>query len=905
MTLEQTARGVQPIGGQPSVGLGFSASEALRFLELLGKDPAQTWLRFIKPTGGGGGADLQGISTQKQQALVGQRISDGLNAYAVIGNAAKATGRRGSVTDADVTQCPALFVEWDDGASIEDQQWRWLDLMLPEPTVMVATGGKSVHVYWVLSEPITPEHWRKLTTRLIAYCKADEACKNPGRLMRLPGSIYHDKKTGQPTGQCRIIATSEARYTASEIEGCLPREEEKKPVKAKARGLTEAPCVKGTQPSEAHHEKSGKPSEAPAVKKRMPSEAFKPRGIDEINAAAEYIPRRIGGEGTYIEDRNALCGCSAALAEAGHPSPDAAAIALLGHLWPSTEAAEQVLETTTTRKPAAFWAIARDNGYRFKDTSRDKSQQPPAPVKPKQLTFEERWQKLEAHAAELTTTTWPVMKALASMASKASELEIHRLGQRQLEQLLEQAQRRSRATAKPITGGSTFTIKPTPWAVEGIFRHGLNLLTGQSGAGKSRLVAACMASWLRGDATWLQRPMHGDDPRHRHALIIGTDQTLEDWHLTLGPVGLTQKLDATTVRTHDRLTLYGLESGVQLDADGLNVIRRWVDAHPGGMVLIDSLSACLPPGTDEDKSTAARPVHQLQEVLGDAWAILTHHNRKGAGKEGNIGIGAGRGSGAIDAAVSRVVGLGLIYRMENGQMVAQESDPRRELLSTKRGGKTEHLIVSSDGNGYWDLHGSAEALKAQERQQRVISNLTEAQSDVLAVVEAADGWITPRDVVEALGEEYDATNGKAATVRKLLKRLEVLGLVVSQRVGNERSYRAAEQPSQRELKLTSSTCSVIAAQGVSLAQQLAQPCSAKATEQPEQPEQPEPVEQGAEPTAEPPKTTAAEGLSKLSYPTRSGVQLTGSASPLLVGSGADAMGDDGDDPHWPKRQQAA
>jgi len=205
--------------------------------------------------------------------------------------------------------------------------------------------------------------------------------------------------------------------------------------------------------------------------------------------------------------------------------------------------------------------------------------------------------------------------------------------------------------------------------------------------------------------------MHGDDSRHRHALIIGTDQTLEDWHLTLGPVGLTQKLDATTVRTHDRLTLYGLESGVQLDADGLNVIRRWVDAHPGGMVLIDSLSACLPPGTDEDKSTAARPVHQLQEVLGDAWAILTHHNRKGAGKEGNLGVGAGRGSGAIDAAVSRVVGLGLIYRMENGQMVAQESDPRRELLSTKRGGKTEHLIVSSDGNGFWDLHGSAEALK--------------------------------------------------------------------------------------------------------------------------------------------------------------------------------------------------
>ena len=134
------------------------------------------------------------------------------------------------------------------------------------------------------------------------------------------------------------------------------------------------------------------------------------------------------------------------------------------------------------------------------------------------------------------------MKGIAAMSRKASELDIPRLGQRQIEQLLEQAQRRIRAKDEPVLGGGVFTIKATPWAVEGIFRHGLNLLTGQSGAGKSRLAAACMAAWLRGDQTWLQRKLQGDDPRHRHALIIGTDQNLEDWHLTLGPVGLTTKL---------------------------------------------------------------------------------------------------------------------------------------------------------------------------------------------------------------------------------------------------------------------------------------------------------------------------------------------------------------------------
>ena len=497
---------------------------------------------------------------------------------------------------------------------------------------------------------------------------------------------------------------------------------------------------------------------------------------------------------------------------------------------------------------------------------------PPAPV-----TFEDRWQELEEHAAVVACSDWPVMKAVASLASKASDLEVNRLTGRNLEQLLEQAHRAVRAKAEPITGGGTFKVKATPWAVDGLFRHGLNLLVGQSGAGKSRLAAACMAAWLRGDQTWLQRKLQGDDPRHRHALIIGTDQNLEDWHLTLGPVGLTTKLSDIEVQSHDRLTIYSLETGIQLDADGLNTIRRWVDAHPGGMVLVDSLAQCLPPGVDEDKSSAARPVHQLQEVLGDAWGILTHHTRKGAGKEGNLGVGAGRGSGAIDAAVSRVVGLGLIYKMENGQMVAQESDPRRELLSTKRGGKTEHLIVSSDASGFWDVHGTAEALKAQERQHRALSNLTEAQSDVLGAVEAGDGWVTPRDVVGHLGEEYEATGSRAALIRKVLKRLEVLGMIESQRVGNERTYRATlNHPSQREVDKKGSTGSVIAAQGVSLVQQLVQHGSVDAAEPPEHAEPPEPIEPEAEPEAEPVKSTAAQGLNQLNHLPVSDVSITGS-----------------------------
>lgn len=449
------------------------------------------------------------------------------------------------------------------------------------------------------------------------------------------------------------------------------------------------------------------------------------------------------------------------------------------------------------------------------------------------LPFEQRWQALEDHADGIAGLAWPAMKAIASLASKASEQDLHRITARQLEQLLEGAQRRQRPASAPIQPGGGFTIQTTPWAVTGLFRFGLNLLVGQPGAGKSRLAAACIAAWLRGDQTWLGLELPCDLPaEQRHALIVGTDQPLEDWSLTLAPVGLVQRVSPTEVQVHGRLTLHGLEAGTMLDTDGLAMIRRWCDEHPGGAVLVDSLAACLPPGIDEDKPAAARPIHALQDALGGSWGIVTHHSRKGAGREGNIGVGAGRGSSAIDGAVSRVIGLRLIHSMENGVLTPQESDPRRELLSTKRGGATLHLVIRSDGDGFWSNEGSAEDVKRRERAERTIANLTPTQTDALAALENAPSWLTGRQVAEALlepGEKYDGSGSHAASTRKVLQRLNELGLIETMRVGLNRLYRVPDPPGQPggeshashshgdEFGLSGSNGSKTAAQGISLA----------------------------------------------------------------------------------------
>lgn len=489
--------------------------------------------------------------------------------------------------------------------------------------------------------------------------------------------------------------------------------------------------------------------------------------------------------------------------------------------------------------------------------------------------FEELWGRLEEHAEKLAKTDWSLMKATSSLGAKASELGITRLNTRDLQQLLDDAARKNRTTAHPIGAGGVFKVKSTPWVVDGIIRHGLNLLTAPPGAGKSRFSAAVATAWISGQTEFMGRTLLSPPEQdQRHILIIGTDQNREDWQLTLKdsslikPYGTDKSTGEPMVQLHPGLTLHTLEEGIRLDADGLALIRRWCDEHPNCGVIIDSFTACLPTGVDEDKSSAARPVHELNAALGSCWGLLLHHNRKGAGKDRNLGIGAGRGSGAIDAAVSRVIGMGLIHKMEGGQMVAQESDPRRELISTKRGGGTLHLVVN--GND-WSVEGTAEELKRQERQQHLISNLTEAQTDVLSVLEATDNWITTRDVLTGLGVDYgDGTGSKAAAVRRTLKRLETLGLIESKRVGLERCYHQLNSSEQSQVYEDCSNGSGTAVQGISPVQEPVQRCSETSSEPPEHPlngsEQPELVAISSEHPSEPPKTQSQPCLNTLNTP---------------------------------------
>jgi hypothetical protein len=684
-----------------------------------------------------------------------------------------------------------IWAECDGGLPIEEQALLPERAGLPRPSLTVWTGGKSLHMYWLLAggELLVPDQFRALQRRLAAAIEAaapearpDKGICNPSRVMRVPGGIH--PKTGN---RCRIEIETGPRYAIEELEAMVPAPQE----------ISSSPTWSSSP-------------QATSTGGSWFDRLSPDRQAAQAEAMLRHVPLRTeAGQGLYEPSLRILAG----MVRQFGPEEAAAICDRAGwrsEAWDPAGKVHGLASGDGTATIGALIGAARDHGWRHPlEESAVAGPAPtaavviteepaaaPQPHRPP-VTFEERWSALEAAADDLAATSHGAVRLAAEMAEKASSLELSRLTRRDLESLLEAALRRRRPAADPIAPGGRFRVNPSIWVVDGLIRHGLNLLVGQSGAGKTRLALALAAAWLRGDPCWLGFDLVGGPPvEERELLILGTDQTREDWSVAMLPLGLVRDLGDGERQLHERVTLIPLESGMVLDADWLARVRRWCEEHPGGMVLADSLAQLLPPGIEEDKAAAARPVHALTEAMGSCWGLLLHHTRKAAGREGNLGIGAGRGSGAVDAAVSRVLGLGLLHKMEHGIAVPQESDPRRELISTKRGGPTVHLVVTSDSTGGWLNQGSAEALKTEERRQRAVANLTDLQQSAReALQEAGGAYQTTRQVFEAQGSSWDADKtdgGKgAAQLRKTLRRLETLGLVESVLAGNERTYRIA------------------------------------------------------------------------------------------------------------------
>lgn len=122
----------------------------------------------------------------------------------------------GGNKDVDVKYARAIFYEHDDLPK-DEQKKLWKKLNLPEPTLQVDTGGKSIHNYWRLDKPLPVDKWEKLQEDLLEYSDGDRSIKNPSRVMRVPG-FFHQKSGNQ----AKIISQSDKSYSYSELRQAIP-----------------------------------------------------------------------------------------------------------------------------------------------------------------------------------------------------------------------------------------------------------------------------------------------------------------------------------------------------------------------------------------------------------------------------------------------------------------------------------------------------------------------------------------------------------------------------------------------------------------------------------------------------------------------------------------------------------
>ncbi len=186
-------------------------TQAIAQLTALGyRQGDHIYLRFFHPKGKGTGTGrkLRGTFPDLPWAQIAKLQAQGMGCYFVVNG--------GGHRDIDVTQCLIIFYEHDD-LDKEPQRSLWQALGLPEPTIQIDTGGKSIHSFWVLQEYIKPEQWKVLQTDLLAFADGDRSLKNPSRVMRLAG-CYH-KGTGQ---QSTIITNSGKRYSYEEMRSLIP-----------------------------------------------------------------------------------------------------------------------------------------------------------------------------------------------------------------------------------------------------------------------------------------------------------------------------------------------------------------------------------------------------------------------------------------------------------------------------------------------------------------------------------------------------------------------------------------------------------------------------------------------------------------------------------------------------------
>ncbi|MGB5134338.1 MAG: AAA family ATPase [Prochlorococcaceae cyanobacterium] len=697
-------------------------SAALQFLSLLGKDPASARLRAFPHRANPAKGQIGARKGPFDLVVAEQWQREGRGIYLVIND--------GGDRKSEITACHALFVEWDD-RPIDWQLNAWRELGLPEPSLIVLSGGKSAHCYWLLLQPIPPQEWAPLQAELIAYAGGDPHCKDASRVMRLPGCWYIDA-AGQAVAPVELVHMGGQRYAPEDIALAL-------------------------LPDEFAESAAGPPKQQGIPLPDLGDEDFgPPRPLEQIRAALAAIPRRVAGSNTYADYRNLLWGLIEACEQAGHDRE--LAIALMEAHSPSASCGWDIRQVASSGGEqigaATFWFHARQHGWlpaepaqqntashtprpsgaqasASKRSQRDTGGRHPGGKSSDRSSSSNgagnRQQRFSPRPD--TRVRWGKVHLPINRRLNALEHCIHSLVGRERNSLRRSARVRECHAALQLKtalrlqeigqlileahdqrNGNRFRgldqaerlAMPQPvveWEIPGcIPRRDLSIVGGRAKVGKTRLVHAlarcllCAEDFLGFGAPDAPRPV----------ILVTDDQ---------GDGDTAQMLQQLGIWDHPLLLWSRRFRATEANLDAL---LACLATHPGAVVILDSLrsitrSCCFGENDPEMGSLIYDLKHQITDAGGTL--LLIHHCNKANDTTGTEALS---GHNAIAGAANTILTL---HYLAKGNRLIKDSAQRR-LVREARSGPPADLVVAIDGNtGTFTRLGTYDALQEQQEQE--------------------------------------------------------------------------------------------------------------------------------------------------------------------------------------------
>ncbi len=357
--------------------------------------------------------------------------------------------------------------------------------------------------------------------------------------------------------------------------------------------------------------------------------------------------------------------------------------------------------------------------------------------------------------------------------------------------ILATARANLRGGADGVGQGDVIQIAPDKWIAEKLLVKGrLNLWVALQKVGKSALLCDLLGQLIKGRGEFLER--FGLYPPLNKVIIVGTDQSIEDWAEIMRPTGLMVPSDDGGLRLAPQVAkLWTASDSLRLDEGGIERIAKVCEEHRGAVLVLDSfLSLIVSLGLDENHDAAAEPIVWLMEAIQgfDITPVLIHHSAKSRAHERASNAASGRGLGRM---ASNVVNL--------HWLTESKSDDRVQLTTQGRSSKPVDLVIKQVERAKFELVGETEEVQAEVSRGVAEAGLNDKHSEALALVR--DHWRTTQRPVETrhLAEWMTKTLGGNARQRALqiLDSLAKKGLLVKQLSGDPKRgsvarYRPAE-----------------------------------------------------------------------------------------------------------------